>query len=606
LTAFLFLKLVTVGASLVMAAGVMARDSGTKLNRLLAGVLACTAWWALCEVMWTLTPDPEAAAWLVRFSSLGWLMVGPVFFHIFVELAGNYRSRMHRVVSYVYASSGVGLVLYIGTPWCLEAVVPTSWGWGFRFGWLFPVPFLIASVPPTLVLLSWRKLYPRQGSGGERIVSHSAVIGIAVSIAVASATDASLPFMGTQTVPLGSTSIMLTALLVTRQLRRYGYSLLSADAFAQDILGTMRDGVVLFNPDGTIRECNEALQRMADRSSDELARLGMEELLPGAMAAIVLRTEASEAELMRASGQPMPVLVSPPIRCIVRERLLGAAVVVRDHREVVDLRRRLITSARLAAVGDLSLGIANRINRPIEGVGSSLERLDRAWGRLDEESSKHHDAIPEDRYSGLAEMMIEGRELIEECQEGVARILAITRDVQGFAGAAAIARERMDLVELAENALRMALPRADVEVQIVRDFRSIPPVMASRQEMEQVLLNLLINAFHAVRGEGGEGGVVRVATEQQGSRVLVHVQDDGIGIEAEVLERIFDPFFTTKSVGEGTGLGLAISYHIVQNHGGDIQVATHPGFGSTFSVSLPVASSRDRRLRARSSEVDLV
>jgi len=603
LTGFLFLKLITVGASLVMAAGVMGRDSGTRLNRLLAGVLSCSAWWALCEVLWTLTPDPETAAWFVRFSGLGWLMVGPMFFHIFVELAGNYRSRMHWVVPYVYASSGVGLVLYVGTPWCLETVVPTAWGWGFQFGWLFPVPFLIASVPPTLVLLSWRALYPRQGSGGERIVSRSAVIGIAISIAVASATDASLPFMGTQTVPLGSTSIMLTALLLTRQLRRYGYSLLSADAFAQDILGTMRDGVVLFNPDGTIRECNAALQRMANRSSDELAHLGMEELLPGAMAAIVLRTEASEAELMCASGRPIPVLVSAPIRCIVRERLLGAAVVVRDHREVVDLRRRLITSARLAAVGDLSLGIANRINRPIEGVGSSLERLDRVWGRIDEEASKYREAIAEDRWAELAEVMGEGRELIEECQEGVARILAITRDVQGFAGASPVARERVDLVELAESALRMAVPRADGDVQVVRDFRSIPPVMASSQEIEQVLLNLLINAFHAVRSEGG---VVRVATEQQGSRVMVHVQDDGVGIEAEVLERIFDPFFTTKGVGEGTGLGLAISYHIVQNHAGDIQVATHPGVGSTFSVSLPVASSRDRKLRARSSPIDLV
>jgi signal transduction histidine kinase len=582
-TAFLLLKLLTAAASLVMAAGVISRDSGMKLNRLLAAVLGFSAWWALCEVLWTLTPDPDVAVWLVRLSGLGWLGVGPVFFHIFVELAGNYRSRMHRVVPYVYAASAVGFGLYLGTPWCLEAVVPTAWGWGFQFGPLFPLPFLIASVPPTLVLFSWRALYPKQGSGGERIVSRSAVIGIAVTIAVASSTDASLPYSGVQTVPLGSTSIMLTALLVTRQLRRYGYSLLSSDAFAQEILGALHDGVLLFHPDGSVRECNTALQKMAGRSTEEMAQLAMEEILPGAMTAIVARGEPSEAELMRASGEPMPVLISSPIPCIVQDRLLGVAVVVRDHREVVDLRRRLVTSARLAAVGDLSLGIASRINRPVEGVGSSLARLERHWRQLADEVAKQGEALA---IGETHEIITEGHELIEECQEGVARVLAITRDVQGFAGGDAVARAPVDLVELSENALRMAVPRAGKEIQVVRDFRSIAPVMASRQELEQVLLNLLINAFHAVREEGS---FVRVATEQQGSRVLVHIEDDGTGIDPDVLERMFDPFFTTKRVGEGTGLGLAISYHIVQNHAGEIQVVTDPGCGSTFTISLPAA-----------------
>jgi signal transduction histidine kinase len=111
-------------------------------------------------------------------------------------------------------------------------------------------------------------------------------------------------------------------------------------------------------------------------------------------------------------------------------------------------------------------------------------------------------------------------------------------------------------------------------------------VWGAPQELQQVFLNLVLNALQAL----GESGTIRIATGKRGEFAFAHVEDDGCGIDPEIRERIFDPFFTTKPVGEGTGLGLGIAYGIVRNHGGDISVESEPGRGARFCVQLPVAA----------------
>ena len=110
----------------------------------------------------------------------------------------------------------------------------------------------------------------------------------------------------------------------------------------------------------------------------------------------------------------------------------------------------------------------------------------------------------------------------------------------------------------------------------------------AQQELKQVLLNLIINAGHAVEN----GGTIRIATELDDDWVVVHVKDDGDGIPPEIIDRIFDPFFTTKNVGEGTGLSLGIAYQIAKSHGGEITVDSTPGEGACFHLRLPAQRSR--------------
>jgi signal transduction histidine kinase len=140
--------------------------------------------------------------------------------------------------------------------------------------------------------------------------------------------------------------------------------------------------------------------------------------------------------------------------------------------------------------------------------------------------------------------------------------------------------------ELAERALRVAEPHVRRRATVERVYADVPPVEGSRRELEQVLLNLLINAAQAIEGEG----VVRVATARLGDEVEITVADTGCGISAEIIDRIFDPFFTTKPVGEGTGLGLSISHEIVRRHGGRMLVTSEPGRGTEVRVRLPRAA----------------
>jgi PAS domain S-box-containing protein len=590
-TVYVLLKLLTLSASFCMAAAILVRDPGFRMNRLIGAVVACTGWWSLCEILWSFQTDPVVVARLVRMSSLAWLMVGPIFFQIFVQLAGNRHVHLRRMVPVVYGLALAGIVLYAGTPWCLVGVVPTAWGWGFEFGPLFPVPFLIASIPPTLVILGWRSVYPHRGSGGEQSVSKAAVVGVSFAVVVASATDATLPFMGVQVPSLGSTAIALTALIIATRLHRYGYSLLSAGAFAQEILDTMQDGVVLLHADGRVRDCNTAFSELSGIPRDSLRGRAIASILPALESGWAERLQGGdsllddasgvECEIHHASGDPMPVFVSRPVLCRFRNRVVGAAIAVRDLREVIDIRQRLLMTARLAAVGDLSVGIADEIMKPTLCVRSELHWLREEWQSLAEEVEKA-DCVAHER---VAETLEEGKELIDECLEGVERISAIAHDVRGFAGSGSLERGPVDLTQLVEDVIRMAAPRTPAGATISRRLAPRLRVHCARHEMEQVLLNLLVNALQAA----GIAGEVEVTSEQLGQIVVICVRDDGEGIEPEVLERIFDPFFTTKPVDQGTGLGLAISYHIVRNHGGEIRVATRPGDGTVFTVELPCA-----------------
>ncbi|HME68765.1 MAG TPA: ATP-binding protein, partial [Myxococcota bacterium] len=254
-------------------------------------------------------------------------------------------------------------------------------------------------------------------------------------------------------------------------------------------------------------------------------------------------------------------------------------LVVRDLREVAGLRSRLVTSGRLAAVGELAAGIAHEINNPIAFIHANLNQLQRHWKVV---GAALHAACA-DRES--AAILSEGEELVSESLEGIDRIAAIVRDIRGFSHAGRAQRSVADPRPLVESALRMAAPQLGLRVRVEKELSPVPGIHCAPQEIQQVLINLVLNACQAIEGEG----TIRVVVRGEGNQVVLCVEDDGCGIPAEVIDRIFDPFFTTKSVGEGTGLGLAISYEIVRRHGGEIEVESTPGRGSVFRVRLPAA-----------------
>jgi PAS domain S-box-containing protein len=338
-----------------------------------------------------------------------------------------------------------------------------------------------------------------------------------------------------------------------------------------------------------IRAANPAMARISGFSPEELAGMDMQQMLADPFSRTLTEPEIGESAtrfesfLIRRDGERIPVSVATSELRNRRGLPIGMVAVVCDLREVCELRHRLVSSARLVAVGELAAGIAHEINNPIAYVRSNLTQLQDHWKNVSGE-------INEDELRAkLAETFDEVEELLFESLEGVDRAAEIVRGVMGFAHAGPSTRESADVNRLLEDVLRMAAPQLQHGATITRDFKDLRPVYCSSQELKQVFLNLVLNAGQAVANDGSDGDI-RITTECVEDNVTVRVEDNGPGIDPKILDRIFDPFFTTKNVGEGTGLGLGIAHQIVCAHGGTISVTSEPGAGTAFTVRLPIAT----------------
>jgi len=409
----------------------------------------------------------------------------------------------------------------------------------------------------------------------ERALIHWIALGAMVPLLVASLTDVVLPLLGVQVVRLATASFAVLGAAIAWGMSRHGHVLIAPNAFAREVLDTIPDGVALLTLEGHIRNANRELARLLGSDPHTLVGLPLMERIHGLGAG-----ESGECALESLEGELIPVSAASRALLDRLGRPFGLMVVLRDCSEVADLRRRLVTAGRLAAVGELAAGIAHEINNPIAFVGSNLATLREYWADLAKER---------DRDARAGELLRDGEELIDDCLEGIARVKQIVQDVKGFAHAGE-ERSFVSVNALLAAALRVARPLLPLNARLEEILSDVPHVRASARHLQQVFLNLLTNAAQAI----DPSGTIRVQTSRTPEGVLVRVTDDGCGMAPEVLERVFDPFFTTKGVGEGTGLGLAISYQIVRSHGGEIRIDSTLGKGTGVHVFLPMEGSPEQ------------
>jgi PAS domain S-box-containing protein len=573
---YTWIPLLACAGSAVTAGAIWARDPAAASNRALAQLAACTCFWAMCEVAWNVATDPEVALTFIKLSAFGWVWIGPLCAKAFLAMTDEPMPRAERLARHGCAAAAVLLVVSLLTGSMHAHVVRTSWGWGYEFGPLFPAYYALTlggfGVGFWIAARTWR----RQASPAERSQGAVVVAAVGVPLLVGSLTDGVLPALGFQPPRLATLSLTFMGAAIAWSYFRFGYSLLAPGRFAPEILESLADGVMLVRPNGVVRIANAGMARLVGVSEEALPGRPLAELMPF-VPLDPPREGDVEGELLVAGDRRIPVSVSSSPLRDKRGLTIGIVLIVHDLRELVALRHRLVTSGRLAAVGQLAAGIAHEINNPIAYIRSNLGVLRDHWEAIAKELGE------DERGDRLGELLIEGEELIAESLEGVDRAAAIVRDVKGFSHAGEGQRQAVDLVPLLERVLRIAEPQLRGRAQIEKRFAELPPVRCAPQELQQVFLNLVLNAAQAVLA----GGIIRLETQLEPDAVVVRVADDGCGIPPELAERIFDPFFTTKPVGEGTGLGLAISYQIVRNHGGEITVDSEPGRGSCFTVRLP-------------------
>jgi len=577
LNAYLLLPLFAAVACTVLAVVILAQDPHSPRNRRACALIAGAAFWALCEVLWNTATDAETALFLVRVSSVGWVAIGPLGLSVMLDVASSPAPRARRALPWLYAASAAFLVAVLATDWIHERVVPTPWGWGYELepAYLVFYPFTLGCLLAGLRIAA--SALRRSASPAERSQLQWIALGVTVPIVVGSVTDAFLPLFGVQVVHLATASFCFLGATVAWSFHHYGYSLFAPTSFAREILATVPDGVALLGLDGRVRSANPGLGRLLGRAPTQLADVALGERLVGVRLEDLAEGSVLECELLPFAGPPVPVSAAARLLRDKQGAPLGRVLALRDVREVAELRRRLVTAGRLAAVGELAAGIAHEINNPIAFVRANLGTLREYWAELGKQ------ARDEPR---SADLVRDGDELIQECLEGIERVRLIVHDVRGFAHSGE-ERALVDVNALLESALRVARPRLRRAGRVERDYEDVPHVRASARHLQQVFLNLLTNAAQAIAPRGW----IKVSTRRTGRGVLVRVEDDGCGIPPELLDRVFDPFFTTKAVGEGTGLGLSISYQIVRSHGGDIRIESAPGIGTRVEVLLPEAAA---------------
>ncbi|SEU02178.1 PAS domain S-box-containing protein [Stigmatella erecta] len=360
---------------------------------------------------------------------------------------------------------------------------------------------------------------------------------------------------------------------------------------ARDFLRNTLDAVPdpLFVADRAHRfvAVNRAFCGFMRRSAEQLLGSSYHDFLPAQEADDGWRMD----ELAFTSGQPMEreetlSSLSGATRTLVTKRAVfaespGQPFLVVTIRDITD-HRRLETQLRLAdrmvSVGTMAAGVAHEINNPLAYVCSNLSYL----GNVLAQGTPPAEALPE------------LREVVAETEEGIGRVRSIVQDLKAFARSDEDRVGPVDVHQVMEGALRLVRNELSYRARVVRALDPVPAVRGNEGRLGQVLVNLLVNAVQAFPKADLDQNRIRLATRCEGpSWVVVEVEDNGPGMEPEVLERIFDPFFTTKPVGVGTGLGLAICHSIVHSMGGQIDVRSRRGHGSVFRVVLPTFQGED-------------
>ena len=291
-------------------------------------------------------------------------------------------------------------------------------------------------------------------------------------------------------------------------------------------------------------------------------------------------------------------------------KVVAAIELIKDITEEIAMERELQQSQKMASIGQLAAGVAHEINNPTGFVSSNLgslqnyvRDLDRLVVRYRElkqlVSSKETFAAlqPAVRESLLQLETVENEidldyiredinDLIRECMEGTDRIRKIVEDLKHFAHPGQDKVQDTDINRELESTLNVVNNELKYKASVIRNFNPLPIIQANPQQLNQVFVNILVNAAQAIEKDGE----IRIDTKQVNGYVQIRIGDNGCGISPQNLTRIFDPFFTTKEVGKGTGLGMNIAYNIIRKHKGTIEVESEVGKGTIFTINLPSES----------------
>jgi two-component system NtrC family sensor kinase len=356
--------------------------------------------------------------------------------------------------------------------------------------------------------------------------------------------------------------------------------------FNESILESSRVGILVTGNDGRVVGVNRAFEALYGAPRGEILAASLSQVMPAGVFALASEEGREAGEVIPEDGIR---IYRSSLRTRDGRRLLvnltqaalrgpdgaprGRVITVDDMTEHVRREEELQRREHLASIGLLASGIAHEVNTPLTGIASYTQVL------LEHRPPDHPD-VP----------------ILKRIEQQAFRAAAIAASLLNFSRQRDGDYHALDVAGMLEETLDLFQPhlrgrRIDLQRRLEAP---LPPVNGNRGRLQQVLMNLLLNAVDAMPG----GGTLTVAARSVNDRVRLEVSDTGVGIPPEHLERIYDPFFTTKPRGKGTGLGLSVTYGIVKEHAGTLTAESSPGEGSRFIVSLPAAEPSSRRAMA--------
>jgi PAS domain S-box-containing protein len=330
-------------------------------------------------------------------------------------------------------------------------------------------------------------------------------------------------------------------------------------------------GVLAVDLNGAVESWNTQLERLIGVPRHEAVGRKLEDVLPpDLMAEIAARAGddriSSLYKFHMRNGASRNLVVNVSIAPLVGKSgdRIGRLILVDDITQRIRLEEQMVQTEKLTSLGLLAAGVAHEVNTPLAVISNYIQMLAK---QLPSGDPRH--------------------QLIEKVVKQTFRASEIVNNLLNFSRTGAAEFTEVNLNAVVEETLSLvAHPLRTARVQVLRNLQQeLPPMLGSNNKLQQVFLNLFMNARDAMPS----GGIVEVRTASNNGSVEIEITDSGSGIPREDLHRIFDPFFTTKSSGRGTGLGLSVSYGIIKEHAGKIDVRSTQGKGTTFRLEFPAA-----------------
>jgi len=377
------------------------------------------------------------------------------------------------------------------------------------------------------------------------------------------------------------------------------------------------DMLFLADPDRRIRRCNRTFREFIGRSYAEILGQPFDRLLAEAGVDVEPTFERPVECFHERTGKwfvvshypfgevpgdgPRPTIVtihdSTELKKAAEELTRKN---LRLNETLAALKRsqaKVLHQEKMASIGQLAAGVAHEINNPIGFINSNLSTLGKYLSRLSGFLAVQAECIaagaPAEQVESVRQQQARLKidyivkdleDLVRESLEGAERVRSIVADLKSFSRVDESEYKQADLNECLRSTINIVWNEIKYKATLKKELGEIPRTRCYPQQMNQVFMNLLVNAAHAIDHQG----IITVRTWEEDGYVCISVDDTGHGIPEENLNRIFEPFFTTKEVGKGTGLGLSITYDIVKKHNGEITVRSEPGKGTVFTVRIPV------------------